>query len=70
MTKTLYKFEVAVIYNDESTEPDCFSGYMATYKDALERAIKMTSVVSGSIEPEQTIISIKKGRFINDEGSN
>lgn len=60
MIKTLYEFEVAIIYNDESTEPYRFSGCMATYKDALERAIKMASAMAGSIAPEETIISIKK----------
>ena len=56
MSKTLYEFEVAIIYNDESTEPNICAGYMATYKDALKRAFE----VADSIAPEKTIISIKK----------
>lgn len=56
MSKTLYEFEVARIYNDESTKPYICSGYMATYKDALKIAFEMAD----SISPEKTIISIKK----------
>ena len=56
MSKTLYEFEVARIYNDESSEPNTCSGYMATYKDALKRAFE----VADTITPEKTIISIKK----------
>ena len=56
MSKTLYEFEVARIYNDESLEPYICSGSMETYKDALKRAFEM----SEAIAPEKTIISIKK----------
>ena len=56
MSKTLYEFEVAIIYNDESTEPNICSGYMATYKEALKSAF----VMAEAIAPEKTIISIKK----------
>ena len=55
MTKTLYEYKVAIIYNGESTAPDLFSGYMKTYKDALEIASK----TADAIAPEQTIISIR-----------
>lgn len=56
MTKILYEFEVAILYNNESTEPDICSGYRATYKDALKSAFEMAEAIA----PEQTIISIKK----------
>ena len=56
MSKTLYEFEVARIYNDESLEPYICSGYMATYKEALKRAFEMADTIA----PEKTIISIKK----------
>lgn len=56
MTKTLYEFEVAVTYNDESTEPDIYYGCMETYKEALKNAF----VMSDAIAPEKTFISIKK----------
>ena len=54
--KTLYEFEVAVIYNDEATGTDLCSGYMANYKEALKSAF----VMAEAIAPEKTIISIKK----------
>ena len=56
MTKTLYEFEVARIYNDESKEPYICSGSMKTYKEALKSAF----VMAEAIAPEKTIISIKK----------
>ena len=54
--KILYKFDVAIIYKNKSKEPDIYSGYMATYKDALKRAFEMADAIA----PEATIISIKK----------
>ena len=62
MTKTLYEFEVARIYNDESTEPNICSGTMETYKEALKSAW----VMAEAIAPEKTIISIKK-KVVDDE---
>ena len=56
MIKTLYEFEVAIIYNDESSEPYICSGYMATYKDSLKIAFEKAEAIA----PEKTIISIKK----------
>ena len=56
MSKTLYEFEVAIIYNDKSTEPEICYGYMGTYKEALKSAW----VMAEAIAPEKTIISIKK----------
>ena len=58
MSKTLYEFEVARIYNDEATGTDLCSGYMATYKDALKRAFEMADTIAPA--PEKTILSIKK----------
>lgn len=56
MIKILYEFEVAVIYNDEATGTDLYSGYMTTYKDALKRATKFADAIA----PE-------KNNYINKE---
>lgn len=56
MTKTVYEFEVAIFYNDESTEQELCSGYMATYEDALKRAFEMADAIA----PE-------KNNYINKE---
>lgn len=66
MTKTLYRYEVAIIYNDEETGTDLFSGYMATYKDALEIAFKFADAIA----PRKTIISILKKELDNDKDTN
>jgi hypothetical protein len=70
MIKTLYEFEVAIVYNDESTEPDRLSGCMLTYNDALERAVKMANILDGTIAPEKTIISIKKKVVYDEKDTN
>lgn len=63
MTKTLYEFEIAISYNDESTEPDICSGYVETYKDALKSAF----IMADAIAPEKAIISIKKKGVDDDK---
>ena len=71
MIKTLYEYKVDIIYNGESKEPDRFFGYMETYKDAFEIASGLADeVTSGAIEPEQTIISIKRKVVGYDKDTN